>query len=79
MDDDFIAVHCGRCGNALVMRIDDLRVKRTVDCRDCNGWGASHLGAVVHARTDAMTPSEVPRKPSTTWPSLLRDRQRYPQ
>src|SRR4051812_45267048 len=32
MDDDWLHVNCGRCGRAVVMRIDDLRDRRTVEC-----------------------------------------------
>jgi len=35
MDDDPLDVNCGRCGRALVMRIDDLRDRRTVECAEC--------------------------------------------
>ena len=35
MDDDWLDVNCGRCGRALVMRIDDLRDRPTVECAEC--------------------------------------------
>jgi endogenous inhibitor of DNA gyrase (YacG/DUF329 family) len=35
MDEDWLDVNCGRCGRALVMRIDDLRDQRTVECAEC--------------------------------------------
>src|SRR5258708_3114723 len=35
MDDDLLDVNCGRCGRPLVMRIEDLRDRRTVECTEC--------------------------------------------
>ena len=35
MDDDTIQVNCGRCGKPLVVRLEDLRDKRTVECEAC--------------------------------------------
>ena len=35
MEDDLLDVNCGRCGRPLVMRIEDLRDRRTVECTEC--------------------------------------------
>jgi hypothetical protein len=33
--DDSIAVHCGRCGKLLIVQIEDIKGKRTIDCEVC--------------------------------------------
>jgi hypothetical protein len=35
MDEDMIAVNCGRCGRPLRVRLDDLLDKRSVECLPC--------------------------------------------
>src|SRR5260221_12657902 len=32
---DSMAVHCGRCGKPLVMLLEDIKDKRTIDCDAC--------------------------------------------
>jgi hypothetical protein len=32
---DSMMVHCGRCGKLLIMRLEDLRGKHTIDCDAC--------------------------------------------
>ena len=41
--DDLLEVNCGRCGRHLLIAIEDLRDKRTVECLDCqrNAGGAA--------------------------------------
>jgi DNA-directed RNA polymerase subunit RPC12/RpoP len=33
--DDSITVHCGRCGKLLIVRLEDIKDKRTIDCDAC--------------------------------------------
>src|SRR5437879_2557819 len=33
--DEYLRVNCGRCGKALLVRFEDLRANRTVDCDEC--------------------------------------------
>jgi hypothetical protein len=33
--DGVIGVNCGRCGKSLVVRLEDIMEKRTIDCQDC--------------------------------------------
>ncbi len=33
--DDLLRVNCGRCGKPLILLVEDLRDKRTIDCADC--------------------------------------------
>jgi endogenous inhibitor of DNA gyrase (YacG/DUF329 family) len=35
MTDDEIAVNCGRCGRALIVRFEDLLSARTIECPSC--------------------------------------------
>ena len=32
---DSMAVHCGRCGKPLIIRLEDIKDKRTIDCDGC--------------------------------------------
>jgi DNA-directed RNA polymerase subunit RPC12/RpoP len=32
---DSMAVHCGRCGTLLMIRLEDIKDKRTIDCEEC--------------------------------------------
>ena len=34
-DESRIRVNCGRCGEALIMRILDIKDSRTIDCPQC--------------------------------------------
>lgn len=51
MADDLLDVNCGSCGRPLVMRIEDLRDQRTVECADC-------ARRVRHGDTDARTSTD---------------------
>ncbi len=33
--DDWLRVNCGRCGKPLILLVEDLHDKRTIDCADC--------------------------------------------
>ena len=33
--DDSMAMHCGRCGKLLMLRLEDIKEKRTIDCDAC--------------------------------------------
>lgn len=33
--DDLLPVNCGRCGKSLIVRIEDIKEERTIDCDDC--------------------------------------------
>lgn len=35
--DDEIEVNCGRCGKKLLLRVEDIRDKLTIDCDECEG------------------------------------------
>ena len=34
-NDDIIHVNCGRCGKQLLVRVEDIRETRTVECESC--------------------------------------------
>lgn len=55
MDDDLLNVNCGRCGRPVLIRIEDLRDKRTVDCLDCQ----------MSVGGSASSPSPVRRDPQS--------------
>ena len=33
--DDSMEVHCGRCGTLLIVRLEDIKEKHTIDCEAC--------------------------------------------
>ena len=61
---DSMAVHCGRCGKLLMIRLEDIKDKRTIDCEECVrrsdplGTGYPSLARrALGARTRRRTPA----------------------
>ena len=39
VSNDLIAVNCGTCGKRLILRIEDIKNVRIINCADCEiGW-----------------------------------------
>ena len=47
--DDFIQVNGGRCGKSLLVRLEDARYQRTIDCESCRGRANFATGASTRA------------------------------
>jgi len=48
--DEVITVNCGRCGKSLIVRLGDIKEKRTIDCAECeNKLPAEHGVSGTHA------------------------------
>ena len=49
-NDDLLSVNCGRCGKSLIVRLEDIRELRRIDCEVCgkalpaSGEGITHEG-----------------------------------
>jgi predicted RNA-binding Zn-ribbon protein involved in translation (DUF1610 family) len=41
VDENTLRVNCGRCGKELLVRLEDLRDKRVIDCDECVSANAS--------------------------------------
>jgi hypothetical protein len=44
-NDDLLSVNCGRCGNSLTVRLEDIRDLRTIDCEACGNALPTREGA----------------------------------
>jgi DNA-directed RNA polymerase subunit RPC12/RpoP len=42
IDADTIRVNCGRCGRELLVRIEDIRGERIIDCEKCRSSVVPH-------------------------------------
>src|SRR4029077_17121659 len=59
VDQDSMAVHCGRCGKLLIFRLEDLKDQRTIDCEACEKRRPDGNGLPI------TRPSHVPASPDT--------------
>ena len=44
---DFIEVNCGRCGKQLLVRVEDVRNLRVIDCEECQKVSSSSSAGAV--------------------------------
>ena len=35
LDEHTLRANCGRCGREVIVRLDDIRDQRTIDCQEC--------------------------------------------
>jgi len=54
-EDDFLSVNCGRCGKQMLVRVEEVRELRIIDCPACakgeSGYGARRLLPFVKSST----------------------------